>query len=139
MTNGMRLICWMALVLLIGGVASAAAQERDAAAAPVLKRLVISDEALARGLADEARTGVLQGRRDSLKNGAIIGAVIGAAALGGFGAVLCNALQEPGDPSCWRGALTIGALGAGIGAAAGAGIDAMAARNTPRPVIRVRF
>jgi hypothetical protein len=29
-----------------------------------------------------------------------IGAVIGAVALGAFGAALCNALQEPGEPSC---------------------------------------
>jgi hypothetical protein len=33
----------------------------------------------------------------------IIGAVIGAVALGAFGAALCNALQEPGEPSCLSG------------------------------------
>src|SRR5262245_2473197 len=33
--------------------------------------------------------------RDSLRNGLIIGAVVGAAALGTFAAVLCKAEQEP--------------------------------------------
>jgi len=40
------------------------------------------------------------GSRDSLRNGAIIGAVIGAAAFGAFAAVLCNAYQEEDGASC---------------------------------------
>jgi hypothetical protein len=59
----------------------------------------------------------------------VLGAVVGGAALGGFGAFICNVLKEPGDPSCWGGVLAIGAIGAGIGAGAGAGIDALLARS----------
>ena len=68
-------------------------------------------------------------RRDSLKDGAIIGAAVGAGALGGFGLFLCEVLKEPGDPSCWPGTLLVAGVGAGIGAAAGAGIDALIDRT----------
>jgi hypothetical protein len=67
--------------------------------------------------------------RDSLKNGTIIGAAVGAIALGAFGAFLCNALQEPGDPSCLTGTLRIAALGAAIGAGAGLAVDAARSRG----------
>ena len=146
----MRLM-WLALVVLFIG-APAAAQERDAGGAPAVKKLVISDEAIARAFENEARASVFQDRPDSLKNGIIIGAVVGGAAMGLFVTALCNALHEPGDPPCWQATLTSGALGAGIGAAAGAGIDALAARQTPLPtrsergvtagsrgIMRVRF
>lgn len=73
------------------------------------------------------------GARDSVKDGLIIGAVAGGVAAGLFGTVLCHALKEPGDPSCVPGVLTIGALGAGIGAAAGAGIDALISESSLRP------
>jgi hypothetical protein len=66
---------------------------------------------------------------DSLKNGAVIGAVIGAAALGTFGGLLCNALHEPGTPSCWSDTLRIAAIGAGIGLGAGVAVDAAFARR----------
>jgi hypothetical protein len=73
-------------------------------------------------------------KRDSLKNGAIIGAVVGAVALGGFGGYLCVVLAEPGDPPCLPDILRIAAVGAGIGAGAGIGIDAMISpRNLLRP------
>ena len=73
------------------------------------------------------------GQRDSLKNGALIGAIVGAAAMGTGVGLLCKALQEPSDPSCW-GSVGIGALyGAGIGAAVGVGLDALFARGQ-RPV-----
>ena len=71
--------------------------------------------------------------RDSIKDGTIIGAVAGGVAMGLFGGLLCNALQEPGDPACWRGVLVIGAMGAGIGAAAGAGIDALISERSIGP------
>jgi hypothetical protein len=71
--------------------------------------------------------------RDSLKNGAIMGAVVGAGALGGFGLWLCEMLKEPGNPSCWPGTLVVAGIGAGIGAAAGAGIDALADRAAASP------
>ena len=131
--GGMRLICWM-LIVLISGAVPAAAQERDAADAPAVKKLVISDEAIARVFENEARASMFQDRPDSLKNGAIIGAVIGGAGMAIFTTYLCNALQEPGDPPCWRGVLYVSALFAGIGAAAGAGVDALVARQTPVPI-----
>jgi MFS family permease len=72
-------------------------------------------------------------RRDSLLNGAAIGAVAGGVALGVVGGVICTVLHEEGNPPCWRGTLAIGAIGAGIGAAAGAGIDAMISSTTMTP------
>ena len=73
-------------------------------------------------------------KRDSLKNGAIIGAVVGAIALGGFGSWICVMLAEEGDPPCLPDVLRIAAVGAGIGAAAGVGVDAMIApRNLWQP------
>ncbi len=81
-----------------------------------------------------------QRSRDSLKNGIVIGALAGAAALGTFGAVLCNALQEPGGPSCLGDTLRIAALGAAIGAGAGLAIDAAFTRQAGvRVSLRVRF
>ena len=76
---------------------------------------------------------------DSLKNGAFIGTVIGAAAFGAFAAALCNAYQEEGDPSCLPDTLRFGAIGGAIGAGAGLAIDA--ARNQRGVTVRfaVRF
>jgi hypothetical protein len=76
---------------------------------------------------------------DSLRNGAIIGTLIGAAAFGAFAAALCNAYQEEGDPSCVPDTLRFGAIGGAIGAAAGLAIDA--ARNQRGVTVRfaVRF
>lgn len=70
-------------------------------------------------------------KRDSVKNGALIGAVVGAIALGGFVGWLCNMLQEPSDPSCVPPSLLYTGVGAGIGAAAGAGIDALVSASAP--------
>ena len=78
-------------------------------------------------------------RRDSLKNGILIGAAVGAIALGGFGAILCNALQEPGDPGCLGDTLRIAAVGAAIGAGAGLAVDAVLDRGGVRVSIGVRF
>jgi hypothetical protein len=93
-------------------------------------RLIISERAVADGLATArpAATAV-QRRDDSIKNGAIIGAIVGAIALGGFVGWLCHMLQEPTDPSCVPPSLLYTGIGAGIGAAAGAGIDALTARQ----------
>ena len=68
----------------------------------------------------------MQSSRDSLKNGAIIGAVIGGVAMGAAGTWVCSMLREPGDPPCWKSVLPVAAIFAGIGAAAGAGLDALA-------------
>ncbi len=78
-------------------------------------------------------------RGDSLTNGVLIGAAVGAIALGGFGAILCNALQEPGDPSCLGDTFRIAAVGAAIGAGAGLAVDAVLDRGGVRVSIGVRF
>jgi hypothetical protein len=79
------------------------------------------------------------GERDSLKNGAVIGAIAGAAALGGFGLFLCHALDDTGgDPDCFPEALYIAALGGGIGLGAGLAVDALLARH-PQPAVGVRL
>ena len=73
---------------------------------------------------------------------ATYGAIAGAAVFGGFVTFLCNALQEPSDPSCLGSSLLGIGMGAGIGAAAGAGIDALAQRSPqPRavPILRKRW
>jgi hypothetical protein len=103
----------------------ASAQQQSIEVAP--PRLVISEKAVADVLAME-QPGFGE-PRDSVKNGALIGAVIGAIALGGFVGWLCNALQEPSDPSCLPPSLLYTGVGAGIGAAAGAGVDALFARQ----------
>lgn len=64
------------------------------------------------------------GSRDSLRNGAIIGAVIGAVAFGAFAATLCHAYQQKGGASCVPDTLRFAAIGGAIGTAAGLAIDA---------------
>jgi hypothetical protein len=64
------------------------------------------------------------GSRDSLRNGAVIGAVIGALAAGAFAATLCNAYQEKGGASCVPDTLGFAAIGGAIGTGAGLAIDA---------------
>ena len=104
---------------------TALAQQSSTTFAP--PRLIISEKAVADALvAEQPRE---RENRDSLKNGATIGAIIGGVALGGFVGWLCNALQEPSDPSCLPPALLYTGIGAGIGAVAGLGIDALFARQ----------
>jgi hypothetical protein len=74
------------------------------------------------------------GSRDTLKNGALIGAVVGALTTFAFGMYLCHAIGEEGDPPCLPPALLLAAAGAGAGALAGAGIDAL---RSPQPMVRV--
>lgn len=132
-------MCWIALVAVLGVAAPAAAQERALDETPAAKKLVISQDAIARGLAAGHREGVvLQRSRDSLTNGIVIGAVAGFVAGAGFGRLLCAAFEE-GNTPCWDGMLRVGAFGAAIGAGAGAGIDALMTRQTPLPIMRVRF
>jgi hypothetical protein len=110
--------------VVLSPIAASAQQNSSTAAAP---RLIISEKAVADALAAEQPS--TRERRDSVGNGAIIGAIIGAAAMGGFVMFLCNALKEPGDPPCWKSSgLAIG-IGAGAGALGGAGIDALFAKQ----------
>ncbi len=122
----MKLLGFIASFLLVAATASAQTPSIDR---PISTAMEASVAALA-----QAPAPVNGGTRDSVKEGLVIGAVAGGVAAGLFGTVLCHALKEPGDPSCWTGVLTIGALGAGIGAAAGAGIDALLSESSPRRV-----
>ena len=87
---------------------------------------------------------------DSLKNGAIAGAITGGLAMGGFVGLLCYAMDDsPGRGDC----IAAGALWTGIGAAGGAllgaGVDALFERaprarattipNGPSARVRLRF
>jgi hypothetical protein len=136
----MRLIYRSAIVVILSlAMTSAAAAQEWSTGLLKTTRLVISEDAVTRGMAAARDEIAPQDKRDSIKNGTIIGAVVGAAALGGFGAWICHALHEPSDPPCLPDVLKIAAIGAGIGAAGGAGIDALLVRNTPRPIVRVRF
>lgn len=71
--------------------------------------------------------------RDSLKNGAIIGALIGGGAFGAFAGFLCHLYQEKGGPSCVPDALRFVAIGGAIGAGAGLAVDALLARRSAPP------
>ena len=67
---------------------------------------------------------------DSVRNGAIIGAVVGGI-IGGVGiGLLCHAVNDTGDPICWKAALLYAGIGAGAGAGIGAGVDALFGRRT---------
>jgi hypothetical protein len=79
-----------------------------------------------------ARTSLLQDvrRRDSLANGILIGGAVGAAALGTFGAILCKAMQAPGEPSCVDDTFRLAAIGGAIGAGGGLIVDAALDRQS---------
>jgi hypothetical protein len=78
--------------------------------------------------------------RDSLKNGAIMGAVVGAVGLGAFGALICHLYQEEGGPSCLPDTLRVAAIGAAIGTGAGVAVDAALTRNAGVAVrVAVKF
>jgi hypothetical protein len=128
----------MRLVVVLLLIAVPASAERGATDEPRAK-LIISDRAVSQAMDRTPATAATQtqGQRDSLKNGAIIGAIVGAAVMGTGVGMLCKALQEPTDPSCW-GSAGIGALyGAGIGVAAGVGLDALFVKGqrTVQPVL----
>ena len=123
----MRLCCTLVLVFSVATPAIGQQQSTTGES-----KLIISDRAIAMGMAAHPPAPAMQSR-DSIKNGAIIGAVIGGAAMGIGGAWVCHMLREPGDPPCWKSVVPVAAIFAGIGAAAGAGIDALAMRQ-PRPI-----
>lgn len=77
---------------------------------------------------------------DTLKNGAIIGAIVGAVGLGAFGAFICNLYQEEGGASCLSDTLRGAAIGIAIGTGAGVAVDAALTRHAGVTVrIRVTF
>ena len=113
-----------------------AASARASAPVLALDRLP-SGAGLLTGTAQPAQRGR---SRDSLKNGTIIGAVIGAVALGAFAAAVCKAQQEPTGPSCVGDTFRIAAVGAAVGAGAGLAIDAALSRRAGVAVsIPIRF
>ena len=78
----------------------------------------------------EARDRLTQARpRDSLKNGAVIGAVVGGAAAGLMIGYLCHVFNDSDELRCWQPVLLWTALGAGGGALVGAGVDALFQRR----------
>ena len=79
------------------------------------------------------------GSGDSLTNGTLIGAIVGAVALGTVGAVICKAFQEPSDPSCVGDSLRVAAIGAGIGAGVGIAVDAARQSGGVRVRLSVKF
>lgn len=121
-----------ALSLVLAPWPVAAQQPRSVSDQP---KLIIPSIALAHAL--ERQQTAPRDEPDSLLNGTIIGAVIGGAVMGGFVTFLCNALQEPSDPSCLPSSLLAIGIGAGAGAAGGLAIDAMLDKQR-RPVVRVR-
>ena len=76
--------------------------------------------------------------RDSLRNGAVIGAVIGAAAVGAFGATLCHQYRERGGASCVPDAIRFAAIGGAIGLGAGIAID-VARDSSPMVRLTIAF
>lgn len=80
------------------------------------------------------RTASTQPVRDSLKNGAIIGAVIGAVASVVVTRAACGLDKAAGgDDGCGNEMVLAAAIGAGLGAATGAGVDALFQR-VPGPL-----
>lgn len=145
---------FIAALLIVAFAAAASAQERSAdVLAPLDSKLILpvqgdllTPPASETRLADRAvradgrdTATARQRSNDSVLNGAIIGAIAGGLALGGFAGIICHALHEEGNPSCWPGTLAIAGIGAAGGAAIGAGIDALASRTGPRLAVRVSF
>jgi hypothetical protein len=88
-----------------------------------------------KGLADAAPA-QRRSSRDTVRNGAIIGAIAGALGAGAFGGLICRLYQEEGGPSCWPDALRGAAIGAAIGTGAGIAVDAARTRH---PGVGVRI
>lgn len=76
--------------------------------------------------------------RDSVRNGAVIGAVIGAAALGAVAATLCHQYRETGGPSCVPDVIRFAAIGGAIGLGAGIAID-VARSSSPMVRLTIKF
>jgi hypothetical protein len=94
-----------------------------------------SPSLLLKGLADAAPA-QRRSSRDTVRNGAIIGAIAGALGAGAFGGLICRLYQEEGGPSCWPDALRGAAIGAAIGTGAGIAVDAARTRH---PGVGVRI
>ena len=114
-------------------IPGAAVALRPATVGPML-RLAVSDERVWVGGTPPHRAA----SRDSLRNGALIGAVIGAAALGGLAATVCYVHRERGGPSCLPDSLRFAAIGGAIGLGAGIAID-VALNSSPMVRFSIAF
>ena len=128
-------------MLLLSGPGVASAQTVSSTSAPVrLSEVKLSVKLVP---ADVRRSSPLfqpTERRDSLTNGTVIGALVGAAVLGVTSAAVCKVYQEPTDPSCVGHAFKVAALGAAIGAGTGLAIDAALSRQGGvRVAVKKRF
>ena len=129
----------LCLIVVLGCASVAPAFAQNASPLPDSPRLIISARAIEMGIAASPASPAPPAQsRDSIANGTLIGAAIGAVAMGAFAGWLCHMLQEPGEPTCWRSVGIGGLYGAGIGAAAGAGIDALFI-DKPRIIVRKKF
>ena len=122
------------IVCLVGSARPVTAQEK--AEAPALSAFVSPRLAEvqgppfpAEGLVGIAQPAQRKSSRDTLKNGAIIGALVGAVGLGAFGALLCHLYREEGGASCLPDTLRVAAIGAAVGTGAGVAVDAALTRN----------
>ena len=118
---------------LAGSAATMSAQEK----APTVTRsagvwprpVEVQHRTLTADLAGVARPAQRRSSRDSLKNGALIGAVVGAVGVGALTALICNLHQEAGGASCLPDTLRGAAIGAAIGTGAGVAVDAAFTRH----------
>jgi hypothetical protein len=134
----LRIATSILIVLFALQPASAAAQERAGLMLPTARQLARALDA--ETIPARARFAQAQPvRNDSLKNGALIGAIIGAAALGAFAWFLVSTDEACG---CKADILRGAALGAGIGAGIGVGVDALLDRRSLpalHPGLRLAF
>ena len=132
-------LCLLALCLLVVPSAAVAqhasarslAGEREPADPAPVASAAVKPQRLSRMAGEIAsRIAAQPGRSsDSLANGTLVGAAVGAVALGAFAAIICQAQQQPGGPSCGPDVVRIAAVGAAIGAGAGLAVDAARSRH----------
>lgn len=119
------------------------------AAPPPQPPAPLLSQAVTLAMGAPARTGTPPGG-DSLRNGAIAGAITGGIALGGFVGLVCFAMDDTeGSGDCIAASALWTGIGAAGGAALGAGVDALfdrapRARATtipkgPSARVRLRF
>ena len=123
----------LALIAALGTATPATPATTDRPIARYLSHAIVPSEPAPAPAAARSQS------NDSLRNGAIIGAVVGGVVAGtGFG-LLCHALSDTDNPQCWKAALLWGGIGAGGGAAIGAGVDALFSRRRLGWSATVRF
>jgi hypothetical protein len=140
--------CW-----IVGMSSPVATQSRDPSAVtavgkPLAFRALTAPSTIdlrGRRLLPDARALGAQSRprvasRDTLSNGALIGAIAGGVALGTVGAIICRAYREPGGPSCLPDTLRFAAVGGAVGGGIGVAVDAAFSRHAGMDLrLRVSF